>query len=144
MGMLQQLEKWSITHHPQWLVFFRVILGIALFLKGISFLSDMASFEHLVAASSLGLLPAWLTVAISGAHLFGGFLIIIGLFTRTATLLQIPILLGAVIFINAPIGIIAPGSEFVISLVILFLLVFFFVEGGGPLSLDNYFKRHPK
>lgn len=142
--MLQQLEKWSITHHPQWLVFLRVPLGIALFSKGIIFLNDSVSLGTLLTDSGLTSSPGWLIIFITWIHLLGGFLIIIGLFTRLAIALQIPILLGAVIFVNAPRGIFAAESEFGFSLVILLLLIFFFTEGGGPLSLDNYFKKHPK
>jgi len=142
--MLHQLDQWSITHHPRWLVFLRVALGIALFLKGISFLSNTLALETLLAESSLSLSPAWLILLITWVHLLGGFLIIIGLLTRWAVIMQIPILLGAVIFINVPRGIFAAESEFAFSLVILLLLIFFFAEGGGPLSLDNYFRKHPK
>lgn len=142
--MLHQLDQWSITHHPRWLVFLRVALGIALFLKGISFLSNTLALETLLAESSLSLSPAWLILLITWVHLLGGFLIIIGLLTRWAVLMQMPILLGAVIFINVPRGIFAAESEFAFSLVILLMLIFFFAEGGGPLSLDNYFRKHPK
>ena len=142
--MIHQLEKWSIAHHPRWLVFLRVALGIALFLKGISFISDVVSFQNLLAQGSLTGLSEWLTLAITWAHLLGGFLIIIGLLTRWAVALQIPILLGAVFFINAPKGFMEPNSELIFSILVLLLLIFFFFEGGGPLSLDNYFRKHPK
>ena len=144
MGMLNQLEQWSITHHPRWLVLLRVALGLALFFKGISFLNNKIELETLLAGSRISISPAWLILLITCIHLSGGFLIIIGLLTRWAVLLQLPILVGAVIFINAPRGIFAGESEFTFSLVVLFLLIFFFLEGGGPLSLDNYFKAHPR
>lgn len=142
MGMIHQLEKWSITHHPKWLVFLRVVLGIALFLKGISFISDMVQVESLIAGSYLANIPDWIILVITWIHLFGGFLIVVGLFTRWATLIQIPILLVAVIFINAPKGFFAQDSELIFSIIVLMLLVMFFIEGGGPLSLDKYFKRN--
>lgn len=141
MGLLQQLEKWSATHHPRWLVFIRVALGISLFIKGISFMYDLPVLENMLSKSSLNNYSSWLALTITWIHLLGGFLIIIGLLTRWAVLLQIPILIGAVIFVNSPF---AAGSEFTFSLLILVLLVFFFVEGGGPFSLDNYFLKHPK
>jgi len=141
MGMLHQLEKWSATHHPRWLVFIRVALGISLFIKGISFMYDLSALEGLLSKSSLNNYSSWMTLTITWIHLLGGFLIIIGLLTRWAVLLQIPVLLGAVIFINSPF---AAGSEFGFSLVMLLLLIFFFIEGGGPFSLDNYFSKHPK
>ena len=144
MGMLHQLEHWSSTHHPRWLVFLRTALGIALFLKGISFMYDSVALELLLSESGLSFSNPLIILFISWVHLLGGFFIIIGLFTRLAILPQIPILLGAVIFVNAPKGIFAAQSEFTFSLVVLMMLVFFFAEGGGPLSLDNYFRKHPK
>jgi uncharacterized membrane protein YphA (DoxX/SURF4 family) len=139
MGTLQQLEKWSTTHHPRWLVFLRVILGICLILKGISFMSDTVHLESLLAETSITNLSGWIAIVITWLHLLGGFFIIVGLFTRITTLLLIPILLGAVLLVNLPKGIFAPGSEFGFSLAVLILLIVFFIEGGGRLSLDNYF-----
>jgi uncharacterized membrane protein YphA (DoxX/SURF4 family) len=57
---------------------------------------------------------------------------------------MIPIVAGAIIFVNAPRGLFAADSEFAFSLIVLLMLVFFFVEGGGPLSLDDFFKKNPK
>lgn len=142
--MLHQLQQWSITHHPRWLVLLRVALGISLFLKGISFLSDTLHLQTILSESSLSFSEGWLVLLITWVHLLGGFLIIIGLLTRWAVLLQIPILLGAILFINAPKGIFAAESELGFSVAVLLLLIFFFLEGGGPLSLDNYFRKHPK
>ncbi|WP_385887159.1 DoxX family protein [Terrimonas alba] len=144
MGMLHQLEEWSTTHHPRWLVFLRVALGICLIIKGISFMNDSVGLESLLAETSMGFTNTWLPIFITWVHMLGGFFIIVGLFTRVATLFLIPVLLGAVFFVNIPRGIFAPGSEFGFSLVVLLLLIFFFIEGGGPLSLDDYFKRNPR
>jgi uncharacterized membrane protein YphA (DoxX/SURF4 family) len=142
MGMLHNIEKWSASHHPRWLVLPRVALGICLFLKGISFMSnsvDLQSLltETLVTSPSLSIIITWL-------HLLCGFLIIVGLFTRWAALLMIPILTGALLFVNAQRGIFAPGSEFGFSLAVLLMLIFFFIEGGGPMSLDSYFRKNSK
>jgi len=144
MGMLHQLEKWSTTHHPRWLVLLRVALGICLIIKGITFLGNTVALESLLAESHVDIDASWLPVVITWLHLLCGFLIIIGLLTRWSALVMIPILLGAVIFVNAPNGLFAAESEFGFSLVVLLMLVFFFIEGGGPLSLDNYFRKNPK
>ena len=143
MGMLHQLEKWSATHHPRWLVFLRAALGVSLFLKGISFLTNSVRLESILAESGISAYSSWLPLAITWLHLLCGFLIIIGLLTRWAALILIPVLFFAVIFVNAKRGVFAAESEFGFSLVILLLLIFFFVEGGGPLSLDNHFKKRP-
>ena len=144
MGTLHQLEHWSATHHPRWLVFLRVALGICLFFKGIIFMRDSVHLETMLSETSLSSFNSWLPIVITWTHLLGGFLIIIGLLTRWAALIQLPILVGAVIFINVQKGVFASESELVFSLVVLLLLIFFFVEGGGPISVDNYFKENPK
>ncbi len=143
MGMLHQLNQWSTTHHPRWLVILRVALGLCLLLKGISFISNTIALQSILQESNL---PAneLLSSAVAWLHLLGGFLIIPGLFTRWAVLVQIPILLVAVIMINTKRGIFAAESEFGFSLVVLLLLIFFLIEGGGPMSLDDYFKKNPK
>ncbi len=143
MSTLQQIQQWSATHHPRWLVVLRVALGLSLFAKGISFVNNNAALDQLIAGSFVSNAVHWLPLAITSAHLLGGFLIIIGLLTRWATLFQIPILIGAVIFISRQSGTFSL-SEFIFALVILVLLIFFLFEGGGPISLDNYFKKHPK
>ncbi len=143
MGLLHQLNEWSTTHHPRWLVILRVALGFSLLLKGISFISNTVGLQTLLQSSGL---PSneWLTTIIACIHLLGGVLMIVGLFTRWVALAQIPVLTGAVIFINAKRAVFAGESELMLSLVILLLLIFFFFEGGGRISLDDFFRRHPK
>jgi len=141
--MMHQIEKWSSTHHPRWLVLPRVALGIFLIIKGISFIRNTAYLESLLSESTVGQNGPWLALVVTWLHLLCGLLIILGLFTRLATLLMIPILLGAVVFINAPQGIFAAESEFGFSLAILLMLLFFFIEGDGPLSLSDYFRKNP-
>jgi putative oxidoreductase len=141
MGTLQQIHRWSLTHHPRWLVVLRVALGLCLFIKGISFLINTSTLEELVRGSLVANRSDWLVIGITWTHLLGGFLIIIGLLTRWAVLLQIPILMGAIIFINTRRE--AFGSfELPFALIVLVLLIIFLIEGGGPLSLDNFFSKH--
>jgi uncharacterized membrane protein YphA (DoxX/SURF4 family) len=131
MGTLQQINQWSLTHHPRWLVVLRVALGISLFFKGIFFLANTSTLEELVRGNLVANRADWIVIFITWSHLLGGFLIIVGLFTRLAVLLQIPILMGAIIFINTQRD--AFGA---------FELLLFLIEGGGPISLDNFFSKH--
>ena len=141
MGTLQQIQQWSLTHHPRWLVVLRVALGICLFFKGIFFLVNTATLEELVKGSLVANRSDWLVIFITWSHLLGGFLMIIGLLTRWAALLNIPILMGAIIFINTQRD--AFGAfELPFAFIVLLLLIFFLIEGGGPISLDNFFKKH--
>jgi uncharacterized membrane protein YphA (DoxX/SURF4 family) len=141
MGTLQQIHRWSLTHHPRWLVVLRVALGISLFFKGIFFLANTSTLEELVRGSLVANRADWMVIFITWSHLLGGFLIIIGLLTRWAVLLQIPILMGAIVFINTQRD--AFGAfELPFAFIILLLLLLFLIEGGGPISLDNFFSKH--
>lgn len=141
MGTLQQIHRWSLAHHPRWLVVLRVALGICLFFKGIFFLANTSTLEELVRGSLVANRADWMVIFITWSHLLGGFLIIIGLLTRWAVLLQIPILMGAIVFINTQRD--AFGAfELPFAFIILLLLILFLIEGGGPVSLDNFFSKH--
>ena len=144
MGTIQQIHRWSLTHHPRWLVAARVVLGVFLFVKGISFIINATQLEEIIKGTAVYRGSEWITLGITWVHLLGGFLIIIGLLTRWAVLLQIPILAGAVIFINNYHDASNKAFELSFAVVTLLLLIFFLVEGGGPLSLDNYFRKNPK
>jgi uncharacterized membrane protein YphA (DoxX/SURF4 family) len=143
MAMLGQLEQWSTRHHPRWLVVLRVALGLCLFFKGFTFMRDTVTLQIMLSERGLSNYIEWLPLVITWIHLLGGFLIIIGLLTRWAVLIQIPILIGAIFLIGSPTGVFASGTEFVFALFVLLLLIFFFFEGGGPISIDNFIKKNP-
>jgi len=71
------------------------------------------------------------------AHILGGPLIVFGLFTRIVSLIQLPILIGAIIFVNLPHGILSVANfELWVSIVVLTGLVVFMIFGAGKFSLD--------
>lgn len=142
MSTLNQIHKWSLAHHPRWLVVLRAALGVFLFIKGISFMVNEAVLERVLQGTSFSERSAVVAIIVTWAHLLGGFLIIIGLLTRWAVLVQIPIVLGAIFFINMQRETFGAGSELPFAVVILLLLILFLVEGGGPISLDNWFRHH--
>jgi len=137
MRYVHQINDWSIKHQPQWLVFVRVALGLCLLAKGISFIRNSTILQTIFTTSSIPNSLSWLAYFIPWAHLCGGFLIVIGLFTRLAVIVQIPILLGAIIFVNTKGGIYSGSSDLFFSIIVLVLLVFFLVEGSGPYSVDR-------
>ena len=141
MSLLQQINEWSVKHNPRWLVFVRVTLGISLFVKGFSFIRNNSILAKNITDTFLSTNVDWLTTVIPSIHLLGGSMIIAGLFTRLAALIQIPILLGAVFIVNVKKGLLAPESDLLFSIIILVLLLFFLIEGGGRMSLDHYFAK---
>ena len=77
-------------------------------------------------------------------HLLGGFLIAVGLFTRWAALAQVPILIGAIFFVNATGGVHISNPELILSVAVLILAVVFVVKGSGVVSADEYFNSYYK
>jgi uncharacterized membrane protein YphA (DoxX/SURF4 family) len=102
MNIVQRLEYWGDHHHPNWLDIIRIVLGLFLCYKGIDFLANMGAMNNLLSNKmSFGSFTTMLLVNfIAFAHLLGGFLLVLGLLTRFACILQIPILIGAIVLIN--------------------------------------------
>ena len=141
MDMLKNLQDWTSTHNPKWLALFRVALGATLLLRGVSFLNNLPDLEKVIDHNNLTNYKNLLMNSIPWIHIAGGFLIIIGLFTRFAAFIQIPILAGAIFLINSKKGFFTAETDLSLSIIIILLLLVFVVEGSGPLSLASYFKE---
>ena len=76
------------------------------------------------------------------ANLLCGIFIITGLFTRVVIIMQIPVLMGAILFINPGEHAFHLNSEFALSLVVLCMLFYFLLKGPGEISMDNYLRNH--
>ena len=124
-----------------YVVVFRVLLGLGLFIKGLQFVKDKSILNQVFKESLILQDYFWLETIIPWLNLLCGFFIIVGLYTRFNIILQIPILVGAIIFANAKKGIYAGDAELALSIVILVLLLFFLFEGSGPYSLDRWMRK---
>jgi putative oxidoreductase len=130
---------------PKWLTIFRVILGLILFWKGFLFIQNSAQLEELVEHSRLFDKSSHLVAfLIPWVHLLGGLFICTGLFTRWAALAQLPILIGAVFFVNATGGMHISNPELILSIAVLILVLVFIVKGSGVISADEYFRSYYK
>lgn len=140
MNLVQRVELWGDRHHPQWLDYLRIALGVFLCYKGVQFLTNMGAMLDLMTKKmSFGSFTAVLmSNYISFAHILGGILLILGVLTRFACLLQIPILLGAIFFINLSPDMYRPLSELTLSIVVLLLLVLFLIVGNGKLAFLTF------
>lgn len=144
MNAIQKVEHWGDAHHAKWLDAVRILLGLIIFSKGIALISDTSRQQDILFANNFGFSEMMASVAIhivAFAHLVGGILITIGLVTRFASVIQIPILLCAVAFVNIRAGFSALNSELWLSILVLFLLVLFWIVGSGPLSVDEQLKK---
>ncbi len=142
MNTIDRIESWGEAHHPRWLDFVRIALGIFLIYKGVDFLRNIGDMMNLMNASSTSFgsfKTVFMAHVVVVLHIMGGILIAIGLFTRLACLVNIPILLGAVLFINLSGSIQQPPGELIISIVVLALLIYFLIVGNGPLSYEKMY-----
>jgi putative oxidoreductase len=138
MSIVSKFEAWGDRHHPKLLDLIRIVLGAVLIFKGTMFYHNMPFLRDLIIDAKLVNFSPELITAIlyyvTYAHLAGGALIVLGLVTRLAALLQIPIVFGAVFLVNIALS--PVNSELWLSIVILVLLLVFVVIGSGPVSLD--------
>ena len=137
MDILHRFEHWGDAHHPKWLDIIRIVLGIFLCYKGIDFLRNMSTITGpLSTKTSFGSFSIiLLSHYVVFAHILGGLLMVVGVLTRFACLLQIPIMLGAIIFINAAGDVFKPYSELFLSILILLILCYFLIVGNGPWAI---------
>jgi uncharacterized membrane protein YphA (DoxX/SURF4 family) len=140
MNLVQRVEHWGDTHHPQWLDIVRIALGAFLCFKGVEYLYNMGTMLNLITNKmAFGSFSSMLmSNYIAFAHLLGGILLILGVLTRFACLIQLPILLGAIFFINLSPDLYRPFSELLLSVVVFLLLVLFLVVGNGKWSMLKF------
>jgi uncharacterized membrane protein YphA (DoxX/SURF4 family) len=138
MSVISNVESWGNSHRPGFLDFFRIVLGIFITYKGLQFITHMDELENTTEGINTWFAGAVLAHYVIFAHILGGPMIAAGLFTRIVCLLQLPILIGAVVFVNAPKGHLSVGSymELWLSLLVLVGLIVFIVFGAGRYSLD--------
>jgi uncharacterized membrane protein YphA (DoxX/SURF4 family) len=140
MNLLQKIEYWGDRHHPKWLDIFRFALGIFLVYKGVDFLENMGTMIN----QMHGLLPnIYFSLSLLGhyivfAHLVGGLMLAFGFATRAACIMQIPILIGAIFFINSSEGMFNSYSQMFITVICLLGLIYFLIAGNGPWAVDRF------
>jgi len=138
MNQIQRLEHWGDTHHPKWMDIVRIALGLFLLLKGIEFANNMNQLMAMMSGLPFGnFMMVILAHYVLFAHILGGVLLITGLLTRLACIIQIPILFAAIFVIN----IFRQFSELSLSVLVLLLLFYFLIIGSGRWSLDYYINR---
>ena len=142
MNYIYRIENWVDNHQVKWLAALRVVLGLIIFLKGLFFIMNTDALLSMISNSAFDLYAVMLVHLVASAHLIGGILIMIGLITRIAVLFQLPILIGAIIFVNSKTGFFSIHSELTLSILVLALLLFFQVFGSGKFSVDDWMKKN--
>ncbi|MFI5160233.1 MAG: DoxX family protein [Sphingobacteriales bacterium] len=140
MNLIHKIEQWGDSHHPRFLDIIRVALGVFLLLKGLGFMENSSYLKSMIENQpGIPLSSGWLMALVyyvTFVHLVGGTLIALGIMTRFSSLMQIPVVFGAVFYIDV---LQSPFNTDVISAVIaLVLLAVFAVIGSGKWSMERY------
>lgn len=136
-GMLRRID----AHRDVCFDLLRIYLGIGLMVKGILFLTDMSYLADLLFKSGrLQVFTFLLTHYIPLAHVGGGLMMALGLWTRTAILANIPVVFGAVFFVYFEQGLFTQNQGLEFTALVFFLLVILLIWGPGRFSVDTYLK----
>lgn len=136
----QQTKPWLVENRHYSIEFLRIFLGGLLFMKGYFFIENINEIYGLI-EENMEYSSFVIAHYVAVAHLVGGLMMLFGLYTRLASIVQLPVLIGAVFFIETGDTMLATGSQFEYSLVVLILLLVFSVYGGGKWSVDHRILR---
>jgi putative oxidoreductase len=138
------LSSWCKDNREMAIEFLRIYLGLGLLIKGVQFAINK---EHAADYMTMVTIPFFEFLSIhvvAVVHIAGGFLLAIGLITRIAALIQVPILLGAIFFVHLQQGLFGKAQDLEFVILVLLLLLVFVVYGSGRLSVDYILeKRNP-
>jgi putative oxidoreductase len=144
MSTFNKFKTWGDTHHPKILDIIRMLVGLLLVVKGYVYFNNAAYIRELIIQNKLISQSEDLISGIifytTYVQLVGGTMIFLGLSTRLAAAFLLPIIFGAIFFVN----ILSPffNSELWLSFVVMALLILFIVIGSGPLSLDRLLSNY--
>ncbi len=148
MRLINHTDKWDGPDGPNIFDLLRIFLGVVLFVKGIEFIRYNHVVTDIIDQSKLtgGISANTVLLYIILVHLIGGLGITLGIFTRFFSLLQLPVLAGAVYLTIHPAGqlILLPYSNSWLVYAAVILLMFFLLEGSGSWSLYSSFKKQPE
>jgi uncharacterized membrane protein YphA (DoxX/SURF4 family) len=119
----------------------RVYLGAGLFFRGLVLALTDTGLQQLTGGAAPSFTTSGVALYVMAAHLVGGALLVVGLYTRLAALVQLPVLAGAVLLVHWQNGLLSANQSLEFSALVLFLLVLVFLFGGGRWSLDARWGR---
>ncbi|KAF2331672.1 DoxX family protein [Flavobacterium ginsenosidimutans] len=137
MENVKSLNKWANSHTYLPVDLVRIVLGAFLFMKGVSFVTNVQYLHDLISPIDKYGGGMFMLHYIAPAHMIGGIMIIFGLLTRWAIAAQLPILFGAVL-VNSMGKM--HSESLLLAVVVLLVCTFFLFYGSGKHSADYYFK----
>ena len=146
MKHIVQLNHWIKNHGDLALDLIRIYLGVGLIIKAAFFVTHTEYLLALMANAGSGwFAPAILMHYIVLAHFCGGVCLLLGLFTRTAALVQLPILFSAIFYVHLPriVSSMEARQSLEFAGLVLFLLGLISIYGAGRWSMDHWLAGKP-
>ena len=119
------------TNQLNWITLLRIVLGLIIFWKAVNFIRDTTAVKLLIERTGIGTFSQnseVLAFLIPYLGMLCSSFITVGLFTRAACIIQIPVLVVAVFFVNIK-SINDNTFEFILSAITLLLLILFAIKG---------------
>lgn len=129
----------AVEYRHYWIEGLRIFFGALLFYRGYYFVENLSEIYALI-EETFTIATFFVVHYVVAGHLVGGIMLCLGLLTRFAALIQIPILIGAAFFVHG-MGLFGPATEQEYTLLVLVLLIVFFFYGGGKWSVDHNLMR---
>ncbi|MGH7383999.1 MAG: DoxX family protein [Candidatus Rokuibacteriota bacterium] len=121
---------------PYGVMLLRLILGIVYIMHAYLALVKLGPAGMIAYQAKAGILfPEIATWYLIVAHGIGGIFLVLGIFTRWAALANVPVMLGAIVFVHGNRGFWVTEGGYEYVLVLLVASVAVALTGGGALSL---------
>jgi len=139
MTTIDKIENWGNSHRIAALDYVRIVVGAFITYKGWDFLLNIQVLYGVTGGTDLKFASVVIAHYVVFFHTLGGPLILVGIFTRAISVLQVPILLGAIFLVNSPKGFLSMGDqmELEVSILTLAAIILFIIFGAGKLSIDH-------
>jgi uncharacterized membrane protein YphA (DoxX/SURF4 family) len=141
MARRQTTLEWCAENKDVLWDLLRIYLGFALVVKGFVYILHWRTMVTMMEASSVPMSGAGLAQIVALCHIAGGLMMAFGILTRFGAAIQIPNLVGAVLFVHLRAGLFTDQQTLEFALLVLALLSMFALGGAGKLSIDYYFSE---
>ena len=134
-------EYWADHHiNDVAIAFLRAFTGLALLAKGVYFMFNTHVF-YSYTSNSVPLPDFMLYHFVVFAHVVGGFCLFLGLMTKLVAAINVPVILGAIIFVHSKEGLFTSGQGLELTVMLLFVLSAIALTGSKFLSIDGAIEK---
>jgi len=121
---------------PVFYSFMRIVVGFLFFWHGFQKLFNFPGAAHEM--------PAHVQYIAGPIEFFGGIFIMLGLATRISAFLACGLMAFAYWMVHGPQALLPIQNRGELAVIYCFVFLVIFARGGGPLSLDNIFRKSKK